>query len=79
MSLEELVRDAIVNGSLDCNIHEIVDTQTLKGEKKESSRVETLGFIDMESRLLLCKESDMWDPMEGWSEGKRGLEKLEGL
>lgn len=57
--MEKLIRDAIINGSLDCNVHEIEETQTLKGEKKESSRVQTLDFNDMESSLWLYKESDM--------------------
>lgn len=73
--MEELVRDAIINGNLDCNVHEIVETQILKGKKKESSRVQILGFTNMESRLWLCKESDMWDPMEGSSETAKELGK----
>ena len=79
MSMEELVRDAIINGSLDCNVHETVETETLKGVKKECNRVQTLCFIDMESRLWLCEESGMWDTVKGSSEGQRSLEKLGGL
>lgn len=72
-------RDAIINVSFYYEVHEVVETQILKGEKKESIRVLILGFINMEIRLWLCKACDRRVPVEGISEGQRSLEKLGGL
>ena len=79
MSMEELVRDTIIYSSFDCNVHETMETQTLKGLKKESNRVQTLCFIDLESRRRLCKENDMRDSVKDSSEGQRSLENLGSL